>query len=50
MNVDIKPYRTIGLACLNRGMPTFHYMLAAVGGHDISCASYAANLQTQHVE
>jgi L-fuculose-phosphate aldolase len=29
------------LACLNRGIPAFHYMVAAAGGHDIRCAPYA---------
>ena len=28
------------LACLNRGTPAFHYMVAAAGGHDIRCAPY----------
>jgi L-fuculose-phosphate aldolase len=29
------------LACLDRGIPAFHYMVAAAGGHDIRCAPYA---------
>ena len=29
------------LACLNRGIPAFHYMVAVAGGHDIRCAPYA---------
>ena len=29
------------LACLDRGIPAFHYMVAAAGGHDICCAPYA---------
>lgn len=29
------------LACLDRGIPAFHYMVAKVGGSDIRCASYA---------
>ncbi len=29
------------LACLSRGMPAFHYMVAAAGGRDIRCAPYA---------
>lgn len=29
------------LACLRRPVPPFHYMIAAAGGRDIRCASYA---------
>ena len=29
------------LACLGRGIPAFHYMVAMAGGKDIRCASYA---------
>lgn len=29
------------LACLGRGIPSFHYMVAAAGGDDIRCAPYA---------
>lgn len=29
------------LACLNRGIPAFHYMVAAAGGADVRCAPYA---------
>ncbi|EKV26620.1 Ribulose-5-phosphate 4-epimerase [Caenispirillum salinarum AK4] len=29
------------LACLGRGIPSFHYMVAAAGGHDVRCAPYA---------
>lgn len=29
------------LACTGRGIPAFHYMIAAAGGNDIRCASYA---------
>ena len=29
------------LACLDRGIPPFHYMVAAAGGHDIRCCPYA---------
>lgn len=29
------------LACLEEGIPAFHYMVAAAGGHDIRCAPYA---------
>jgi L-fuculose-phosphate aldolase len=29
------------LACLERGIPAFHYMVAKAGGNDIRCAPYA---------
>jgi L-fuculose-phosphate aldolase len=29
------------LACLARGIPAFHYMVAMAGGNDIRCAPYA---------
>ncbi|HET9341010.1 MAG TPA: class II aldolase/adducin family protein [Casimicrobiaceae bacterium] len=29
------------LACLGRGIPPFHYMVAVAGGSDIRCAPYA---------
>jgi L-fuculose-phosphate aldolase len=28
------------LACLNEGLPAFHYMIAAFGGDDVRCAPY----------
>ena len=34
------PFATT-LACLNRGIPAFHYMVAVAGGDDIRCATYA---------
>ena len=34
------PFAT-SLACLHRGIPAFHYMVAVAGGKDIRCASYA---------
>ena len=34
------PFAT-ALACLNRGIPAFHYMIAVAGGDDIRCAPYA---------
>jgi L-fuculose-phosphate aldolase len=34
------PFAT-SLACLHRGIPAFHYMVAAAGGNDIRCAPYA---------
>ena len=34
------PFAT-SLACLRRGIPPFHYMVAVAGGKDIRCAPYA---------
>ena len=34
------PFATT-LACLHRGIPPFHYMVAVAGGKDIRCAPYA---------
>ncbi len=34
------PFATT-LACLQRGIPAFHYMVAVAGGKDIRCAPYA---------
>jgi L-fuculose-phosphate aldolase len=34
------PFAT-SLACLHRGIPPFHYMVAVAGGPDIRCAPYA---------
>ncbi len=34
------PFATT-LACLDRGIPPFHYMIAVAGGNDIRCAPYA---------
>jgi L-fuculose-phosphate aldolase len=34
------PYAT-ALACHDRGIPPFHYMVAVAGGRDIRCAPYA---------
>jgi len=34
------PFATT-LACLDRGIPAFHYMVAIAGGKDIRCAPYA---------
>jgi len=35
------PVNCSTLACLGRGIPAFHYMVAAAGGRDIRCAGYA---------
>lgn len=32
---------SVSLSCLRRGIPAFHYMVAAAGGKDIRCADYA---------
>ena len=32
---------TTTLACMQRGIPPFHYMVAVAGGKDIRCAPYA---------
>lgn len=34
------PFATT-LACVDRGIPAFHYMIAVAGGRDIRCARYA---------
>ena len=34
------PFATT-LACMRRGIPAFHYMVAVAGGRDIRCAPYA---------
>lgn len=34
------PFTTV-LACLRRGIPAFHYMVAVAGGDSIRCADYA---------
>jgi L-fuculose-phosphate aldolase len=34
------PFATT-LACLDRGIPAFHYMIAVAGGSEIRCAPYA---------
>ena len=34
------PFAT-ALACLDRGIPAFHYMVAVAGGSDIRCAPYS---------
>ena len=34
------PFAT-SLACLGRGIPAFHYMVAVAGGSDVRCAPYA---------
>ena len=34
------PFATT-LACMQRGIPPFHYMIAVAGGKDIRCAPYA---------
>ncbi len=41
------PWAT-SLACLNRPIPAFHYMVAVAGGTDIPCVPYAT-FGTQHL-
>jgi len=35
------PVSCTSLACLGKGIPAFHYMVAMAGGKDIRCADYA---------
>jgi len=35
------PVSCSALACQGKGIPAFHYMVAAAGGRDIRCADYA---------
>lgn len=35
------PVNCAALACLGKGLPAFHYMVAKAGGKDIRCADYA---------
>lgn len=35
------PANCAALACLNLGIPAFHYMVAVAGGKDLRCAEYA---------
>ena len=35
------PVSCTTLACLGKGIPAFHYMVAVAGGNDIRCADYA---------
>ena len=35
------PVHCTALACLRRGIPAFHYMVAVAGGRDIRCSDYA---------
>lgn len=39
--VHAHPPQATTLACLRRGIPAFHYMVASAGGADIRCAPYA---------
>ena len=46
------PVNCTALACLERGIPPFHYMVAVAGGKDIRCAEYAtfgSETLSQHV-
>ena len=35
------PFNCSALACLGKGIPAFHYMVAVAGGRDIRCSDYA---------
>ena len=39
--VHAHPPFSTALACLDRGIPAFHYMIAVAGGDDVRCAPYA---------
>lgn len=39
--VHVHSRHATALSCLRRGIPAFHYMVAAAGGRDIRCAEYA---------
>jgi len=39
--VHAHPEHCTSLACLNKPIPPFHYMVAVAGGFDIRCADYA---------
>ena len=39
--VHVHSTHATALACLRRGIPAFHYMVAAAGGRDLRCARYA---------
>ena len=39
--VHVHSAHATALACLRRGIPAFHYMVAVAGGPDIRCADYA---------
>jgi L-fuculose-phosphate aldolase len=39
--VHAHPTFAPALACLRRGIPAFHYMIAVAGGSDIRCSAYA---------
>lgn len=39
--VHAHPPFSTALACMNEGIPAFHYMVAAAGGTNLRCAQYA---------
>jgi L-fuculose-phosphate aldolase len=39
--VHVHPPNATALACVRRGIPAFHYMVAVAGGDSIRCAKYA---------
>ncbi len=38
--VHLHSVHATALACLNRGLPAFHYMVAVAGGDDVPCTAY----------
>jgi L-fuculose-phosphate aldolase len=46
------PVNCSALACIGKGIPAFHYMVAMAGGRDIRCSEYAtfgSNELSEHV-
>lgn len=39
--VHAHPPFSTAIACMNQGIPAFHYMVAAAGGNNVRCANYA---------
>ena len=39
--IHTHPTFSTAIACMNINIPSFHYMIAVVGGDDIKCAKYA---------
>lgn len=39
--IHAHPDACVALSCLRKPMPSFHYMVASFGGHEVPCAPYA---------
>ena len=39
--IHTHPTFSTAIACMNKNIPSFHYMIAVAGGEDIRCAKYA---------